>query len=242
MSKSKFKYPPSIFRQGNFVISRSGLIVMVSHQPGMKYGLFSGTVIQGNEIFMVGSYSRVWTMDSFSQYEGDLFNTELLRAEILRIREENRTILRNFIKTRQALFELLYSEGASIEKRRDAIQEAERVSKIGCDCIDVEMGSYKRQVMITDLPDHMKAYKEKAGGDPNSICVDECIYAEVRNLWSLGITTTGCCCGHNRQAPYIGVIPADIDRMKEMGYIVQHNPSRPGDEDTFYSKTIKKLV
>lgn len=243
MNTEKSKSDTGIFYGGNIVISRSGLIVMVSQFNGMKPGLFSAVVIQGNSKFPAGFFSMYWTMDSFSQCYGDIFNTELLRAELIRLREQNRNILRNFITTRRALKELSDAEqfNATVDELARVLNKADRLSQIGCDCIDVEIGSYKNQVMITDLPAHMKAYKEKAGGDPNSICVDACIEVEIRDLWALGITTTGCCCGHNRLEPYIGVIPEDIERMKQLGYQVQHNPSRPGDEDTFYSKTIKLI-
>lgn len=105
-----------------------------------------------------------------------------------------------------------------------------------CKCINVEFGSYDNQVEIIDLPPHMAAYKNKVGGAP-SICLDKCIAEEVQQLWKLGITTTGCCCGHNKLGGFIGVVDEDIQRMKEMGYAVRFNQSRPGDEDSFIPKT-----
>ncbi|MEZ2446078.1 hypothetical protein AB6805_30390 [Chitinophaga sp. RCC_12] len=67
----------------------------------------------------------------------------------------------------------------------------------------------------------------------NGYCLDQCIAEEVMLLWQLGITTTGCCCGHGSAPPFIGVADEDIPRMKAMGYQVRFNPSRPGDEDGF---------
>ena len=67
--------------------------------------------------------------------------------------------------------------------------------------------------------------------------IDKCLLPEILTLWERGIKTTGCCCGHNRAVPYIGVEFEYIDKMKEMGYKVQYNPCRPTDEDTFYPKT-----
>lgn len=87
-----------------------------------------------------------------------------------------------------------------------------------CNCKSVEVGSYDNQVEIKDLPPHMALYKNKEGG-ANSICIDKCIDEEVKYLWSLGITTTGCCCGHNKVNPYIGVLDEDFLRMKELGYV-----------------------
>lgn len=67
------------------------------------------------------------------------------------------------------------------------------------------------------------------------ISVDRCLLAELRLLWKQGIVTNGCCCGHNewREWAYIGVRPADIPRMKALGYTVRRNPMRPNDEDSF---------
>jgi hypothetical protein len=84
----------------------------------------------------------------------------------------------------------------------------------------------------------MIAFKAKHNGDPNSICLDACIAVEVQDLWHLGITTTGCCCGHNKLQGYIGVIVDDIPKMKAMGYEVHFNPSRPGNEDSFIPTSI----
>lgn len=105
-----------------------------------------------------------------------------------------------------------------------------------CNCNNIEVGSYGNQVEIMPLPPHMAAYKTKQGGTPDSICVDRCLADEVQHLWSQGITTTGCCCGHNQVPAYIGVIDEDIEAMKMMGYEVQHNQMRPGDHDSFKPK------
>lgn len=107
-----------------------------------------------------------------------------------------------------------------------------------CDCVNVLPGTYGNQVEIKELPAHMLAYKRKQGG-ADSICIDRCVADEVQELWAKGITTTGCCCGHNiKDFSFIGVIDEDIARMKDMGYEVRFNPSRPSDEDSFIPKTI----
>lgn len=106
-----------------------------------------------------------------------------------------------------------------------------------CNCKNVEVGSYGNQVEVKNLPSHMAAYKAKQGG-ANTICLDKCIAAEVKRLWSEGITTTGCCCGHNKVDPYIGVISEDIPKMKALGYSVAFNIMRPGDEDQFCPKSV----
>jgi hypothetical protein len=100
-----------------------------------------------------------------------------------------------------------------------------------CDCKNVALGSYDNQIQINNLPPHMSAFKA-------AICLDACISQEVQDLWDLGITTTGCCCGHNQIAGFIGVIDEDIPKMKEMGYEVMFNPSRPEAEDSFSPTSI----
>lgn len=76
-----------------------------------------------------------------------------------------------------------------------------------------------------------------ARSDGRGICVDACLALEVSRLWADGIRTTGSCCGHGAQQGYIGVIDADIPRMKALGYAVHANPCRPGDEDSFVPKS-----
>lgn len=108
-----------------------------------------------------------------------------------------------------------------------------------CDCVNVEVGSYDNQV-IYPIPKHMEGYKNnrvKAGLSPY-ICIDKCLENEIKILWSLGIRTTGCCCGHNKQQGYIGVYFEDIPKMKELGYKVSYNPCRPNDEDSFIPKSV----
>lgn len=111
-----------------------------------------------------------------------------------------------------------------------------------CECKNIVFGSYDNQIQVGNLPPHMHHYKQKQGGDPDSICLDACIAQEVQDLWSLGITTTGCCCGHNELPGFIGVVEEDIPRMKQLGYEVMFNPSRPGDEDSFYATSIPLLA
>ena len=97
-----------------------------------------------------------------------------------------------------------------------------------CNCKNIEIGSYDNQVKL----------KAPGWSSREFICVDKCLENEIKSLWSLGIITTGCCCGHNRLEGYIGVVDEDITKMKELGYKVEYNPCRPGDEDSFYAKTV----
>lgn len=71
------------------------------------------------------------------------------------------------------------------------------------------------------------------------ITIDPCLFLEIKHLWSLGIVTTGHCCGHNIGFAYIGVEEKFIPKMKELGYETQFNPMRPLDEDSFKPKSLK---
>jgi hypothetical protein len=64
-----------------------------------------------------------------------------------------------------------------------------------CDCVDVEMGSYKNQVPMVPF------WKDEPIG------IDKCLSSEISDLWDDGIVTTGCCCGHNKAIPMINVLP-----------------------------------
>lgn len=105
-----------------------------------------------------------------------------------------------------------------------------------CNCVNIEPGSYGNQIELS-LPPHMAVYKAKQGGS-KTICVDRCLTEEIQSLWTIGITTTGCCCGHNKLYSYIGVINEDIPRMIDIGYEIRFNHSRPNDNDSFIPKSI----
>jgi len=95
------------------------------------------------------------------------------------------------------------------------------------------MGSYDNQVELP-RPKHMIGRTEGTTG--NTICVDKCISEEIKYLWSIGIRTTGCCCGHNIIGGYIGVIDEDIEFMKRLGYKVYFNKNDSNDERNFIPK------
>ena len=80
-------------------------------------------------------------------------------------------------------------------------------------------------------------WEDESQRQPMCVAIDKCLIHEVIDLWEKGIQTTGCCCGHGRVEAFIGVREEHIARMKEMGYRVQFNPNRPGDEDEFVPNT-----
>lgn len=113
-----------------------------------------------------------------------------------------------------------------------------------CGCVNVAVGSYGNQVTL-DVPPTVDVRFNAPGRAPKArVSVDACLAGEIRHLWSLGIVTTGCCCGHNRAGgfPYIGVGEAWIPAMKALGYEVAPNPARPGDEDSFYPRSLARYT
>lgn len=84
-----------------------------------------------------------------------------------------------------------------------------------CKCVNITSGSYNRQIWM-HAPSHMPK--------DNGYCIDLCIAQEISQLWMAGVTTTGCCCGHNTTDGYIGVVWSDIQAMLELGYQPQAHP------------------
>lgn len=105
-----------------------------------------------------------------------------------------------------------------------------------CQCKNVEMGTFTNQ-MLVELPDHMQQYRKQRNLDPRLLSIDSCLVKEIEHLWSEGITTTGCCCGHNQAAPYIGVIEEDIPKMRALGYLVFPIEADLDRTDNFHPKS-----
>jgi len=107
-----------------------------------------------------------------------------------------------------------------------------------CNCINIKIGSYDNQIELK-IPNNIKLeYNNPEKEKRKTVCIDKCLVDEIKYLWNIGIRTTGCCCGHNIQQGYIGVIDEDISRMKNLGYTVASNTCRPNDEDSFVPKNI----
>jgi len=93
-----------------------------------------------------------------------------------------------------------------------------------CKCKNIKMGSYDNQVTLK-MP------------NGQLMGIDTCIAQEIKHLWDCDIRTTGCCCGHNQQEGYIGVIDKDIEFMKKSGYKVKFNKENLSDESNFIPKS-----
>ena len=135
---------------------------------------------------------------------------------------------------------------ASLRANRPDVDAACRVLASGlaapsprrCACVNVDFGTYANQVTL-DVPPGMDIRCNSPDREPKVVVgVDACLADEIRYLWSLGIVTTGCCCGHGKGAPYIGVEDRFIPAMKALGYRVHHNVCRPGDEDSFVPRSL----
>lgn len=115
-----------------------------------------------------------------------------------------------------------------------------------CKCLNVEIGTYKNQVSLYvpeenhTMSEYMNNRRKVGLSKGRLICVDRCLMNEIIYLWKKGIRTTGCCCGHNKLLGFIGVFEEDIQKMKDLGYKVAYNPSRPDDEDSFEPKSLEE--
>ena len=111
-----------------------------------------------------------------------------------------------------------------------------------CDCKikDLSQNLGTKQMKRLKLPTFMSQYfLLRKGLVKEYLWADKCLADEIKYLWSKGITTTGCCCGHNFGCPYIGVTDSSSDKMRKLGYKVQYNPFDPYYDNEFYPKSVK---
>jgi hypothetical protein len=87
--------------------------------------------------------------------------------------------------------------------------------------------SYNRPDLGGDRPEVLLEKPDFIGGQVRTIGVDACIADAIRMLWSHGIVTTGCCCGHNRRNPSI-VIETTEDAAR-VARLLAENDGRPWD-------------
>ena len=105
-------------------------------------------------------------------------------------------------------------------------------------CADIPFQTYECCYHIT-LPWKCKfPWEDDSEKEPMTVSIDKCLLPEILKLWEMGIKTTGCCCGHGKDKPFIGVDFDDIQKMKDLGYEVFYNKCRPNDEDSFIPKTV----
>ena len=100
-----------------------------------------------------------------------------------------------------------------------------------CECKDIEIGGYKRQV---GMRDPFNARKSNDGW----VFIDICICKEIAELWFGGIKTYESCCGHNKgRKGYIMIGKEDRYRMRRLGYKEDNKWDGRGDLRCFYPKS-----
>lgn len=97
-----------------------------------------------------------------------------------------------------------------------------------------EAKRYSRMITI-DLPENKERQRRIKDGLNPRVCLDPCIVDEVKHLWSLGIVTHGCCCGHNEMQSIVNVADENIQQMLDLGYVQNHPDTTR--KDTFRLKT-----
>lgn len=91
------------------------------------------------------------------------------------------------------------------------------------------------RMLLIDLPENKERQRRIKDGLSPKVCIDPCIVDEIKQLWSLGIVTLGCCCGHNKIQSIVNVADENIQQMLDSGYVQNHpDPTR---KDTFRLKT-----
>lgn len=91
-----------------------------------------------------------------------------------------------------------------------------------CNCdpsiFDNEALRYEKQVLL-ELPEGMVRDRRLREGLSSQVCIDPCIVDHIKYIWSLGIETLGCCCGHNTIPGWVGVPERQTEKMKSLGYV-----------------------
>lgn len=97
-----------------------------------------------------------------------------------------------------------------------------------------EFGVYSAMITL-DFPDHMYSSKGGFYSTKSSCDVDICMVEEIKYLWSQGIVTTNCCCGHGIVPSSVCTTRASIPDMHRLGYTIQDYTI-----PSFYAKTKHK--
>lgn len=115
----------------------------------------------------------------------------------------------------------------------------------------------KCKTIILKCPENFIKYNVPSGTNDNDykdcVAVDECLQDEILYLWSKGIKTSGCCCGHGQYDGFINIFDESIDDMISLGYeLWDWNKMYPDEEtrpdfainrkDTFKTKTLCQKV
>ena len=84
-----------------------------------------------------------------------------------------------------------------------------------CDCHSYNADTGEIHAVALTLPDDLCKDDVK-----RTFCIDACIANVIKHLWENKIVTKGCCCGHNKNKPWViledSVERDNIDRVKEL--------------------------
>lgn len=131
-------------------------------------------------------------------------------------------------------------DGKFVPNKR-IISERVVINKHDCKVHRMKYGSKKLydNSVILEVPRNLNIrYNRPDRAKKNNVVVDPCLKDEIKYLWSLGIITTGCCCGHNIGFAYIGVEEDFIPEMEKLGYKHQLNPMNVEANDIFVPKIL----
>lgn len=83
-----------------------------------------------------------------------------------------------------------------------------------CNCYNIDFTkqhSYQTflKIPIQNIPDDFLF---------DEVMIDNCLIDEIKELWSKGVITITCCCGHNKVAGFIAVIKNHWKMMEMLGY------------------------
>lgn len=108
-----------------------------------------------------------------------------------------------------------------------------------CNCPDGIWGNELerfKKAKAMELPFNKERERRLVDGLTSTVAIDMCIIDEIKHLWSLGIVTLGCCCGHNKIQSMVNVADKNIQQMLDLGY-VQNHPDK-SRKDTFRLKSV----
>lgn len=100
--------------------------------------------------------------------------------------------------------------GITSKKTKDEILKDLVGFQCHCEGLAVEFGMHENQVRL-DAP---------TWSTRGVISVDKCLAEEILYLWSEGVITSGCCCGHGIEGlkPMINVFSGSFCIMEKLGY------------------------
>lgn len=104
--------------------------------------------------------------------------------------------------------------------------------------------NYTNNQVTLRIPDTViLRYNRQEHDIRETVVIDNCLVDEIKLLWSIGMETTGCCCGHNQKQGFISITDneEDLAVMKQLGYVQYKHPD-PTRLEHFIPMGSAKLV